>query len=217
RARAWQAVEPATVAYRPREPETTDTVATDGPPQRYFLWVDGVAGYLVCLAGHVSLGQLSADARVDVPLVADVSRLHATLTRDGEGGYLLEASRPVQVNGQTVTRAVLRPGDRITLGASCQLQFQRPVPVSTTARLDLVSGHRLLPGVDGVLLMGDTLVLGPGPQSHVPLPDAKQPVVLYRGKEGLGVRHAGNLAVNGQRVKDRAPLGPSANVSGDDF
>ena len=36
---------------------------------------------------------------------------HATLTRDVEG-YLLEAIRPVQVNGQPVSRALLRPEDR---------------------------------------------------------------------------------------------------------
>jgi hypothetical protein len=164
----------------------------------------------------VTLGQASPEGHADVALVADVSRLHATLTRDGEGGYLLEAARPVQVNGLPVNKALLKPGDRVTLGASCQFQFQRPVPVSTSARLDPVSGHRLACGADGVLLMGDTLVLGPG-QAHVPVPDLRQPVMLYRTKDGLGVRHAGALSVDNQRVQDRASLGPSAHVSGEDF
>jgi FHA domain len=219
RARAWQAVEPVTVAVRPTR-ESTETEPprqTEGPPQRFFLWVDGVGGYLVCLGGLVTFGQATPDTHVDIPLVADVSRLHATLSRDGEGGYLLEASRPVQVNAQPTSRAVLRPGDRVTLGASCQLQFQRPVPVSNSARFDLVSGHRLLPGVDAVLLMGDTLVLGPGPQSHVLMPDLKQPVVLFRNRDGLGVRHAGTLLVDGERIRDRSPLGATAHVAGDDF
>ena len=140
---------------------------------------------------------------MDVPLVADVSRLHATLTRDGEG-YVLKAVRPLQVNGQPVTRALLRPGDRVTLGTSCQFLFRQPVPVSTTARLDLVSGHRLPLAVDGVLLMADTLVLGPGPQAHVMVPDLKDPVVLFRHKDGLGVRAAA-AAINGRALTANGP------------
>jgi hypothetical protein len=218
RSQAWRAVEPATVVERPRVDLTPAPKSVlDDHPQRFFLWVDGVGGYLICLSPNVSLGQALPEAPVDVPLVADVSRMHATVTRDSEGGYVLEAPRPVQVNGQSVTRWVLQPGDRLTLGISCQLRFQKPVPVSVSARLDLVSGHRSLPGVDGVLLMADTLVLGPSEQSHVRIPDLKQPLILYRSKEGLGVRYAGNLLVDGARVKERAMLGPTAHVSGDEF
>src|SRR5262249_5384800 len=88
-------------------------------PTRFFLWIDGVGGYLVCQGNRLTFGQAGLDARVDVPLVADVSRLHATVSRDAEG-YLLEAVRPIQVNGATVTRALLQAGDRVTLGATCQ-------------------------------------------------------------------------------------------------
>ena len=52
-----------------------------------------MGGYLVCLGNRVTLGQATPDARVDVPLYADVSRHHATVTRDSEG-YLLEGLRP---------------------------------------------------------------------------------------------------------------------------
>jgi tetratricopeptide (TPR) repeat protein len=218
RARAWQAVGPITVAFRQQTEEGPDAPPpADETPQRFFLWIDGVGGYLVCLGTTVTLGHASPDTHVDVPLAADVSRLHATVTRDAEGGYLLEASRTVQVNGQPATKIVLKPGDRITLGTSCQLLFQRPVPVSNSARLDLVSGHRVLPGVDGVLLMADNLVLGPGTQGHVPMPDLVKPIVLFRTKDGLGVRHAGGLTVDGQRVEDRAVLLPNSCVSGEDF
>ncbi len=126
------------------------------------MWIDGVGGYLVCLGSRLTFGQAILDAHVDVPLVADVSRLHASLTRDAEG-YVLEAVRPIQVNGQNLTRTLLQTGDRVTLGASCQFQFRLPVPISTTARLDLVSGHRLPLSVDAILLMADTLVLGRRP------------------------------------------------------
>jgi FHA domain len=217
RARAWRAVEPQTVAATPRDDASSHVEAVKpAGAQRFLLWVDGIGGYLVCLGERVTIGQATPDIYVDIPLFADVSRQHAVLTRDAEG-YMLEATRALQVNGHTVEKALLQSGDRITLGSSCQLQFRQPVPVSTSARLDLASGHRLPLTVDGVLLMADTLVLGPGSQVHVPMPDLEQPIVLYRHKEGLGVRYAGTLNVDGQRCGERGLLRPNSTVTGDDF
>jgi hypothetical protein len=180
------------------------------------LWIDGVGGYLVCLENRVTIGQATPDAFVDIPLYADVSRLHATLTRDSEG-YLIEASRALQVNGRPAERALLQNGDRITLGQSCQLQIRQPVPVSASARLEITSGHRLQLAVDGVLLMADTLVLGPDANAHVQMPDLAQPIVLFRQKDGLGVRHAGSFQLDGHRCKDRGTLAATSTLSGDDF
>jgi len=215
--RAWKAIEPATIPVQavaaepvPARPEATPT------SPRFLLWIDGVGGYLVCLGGRVTLGQATPEGQADVPLFADVSRLHATLTRDAEG-YLLEAARPVQVNAQPCDKALLQSGDRVTLGTTCQFQFLQPVPVSATARLDLVSGHRLALTVDGVLLMADTLVLGPGSQVHVSMPELRQPVVLFRHKDGLGVRCPGAFTINGQRCQDRGILNGTAAVAGEDF
>jgi hypothetical protein len=219
RARAWRAIEPQTITSVPHRDEPVPVEERPARPaadQRFLLWIDGVGGYLVCLSNRVTLGQATPDAYVDIPLFADVSRMHAALTRDAEG-YLLEATRPLLVNGRPAEKALLQPGDRVTLGASCQLHFQQPVPVSASARIDLASGHRLPLTVDGVLLMADTLVLGPGSQVHVAMPDLQQPIVLYRHKEGLGVRYGGNLSVDGQRCHERGLLKSTSTVTGDDF
>ncbi|MHB1425406.1 MAG: FHA domain-containing protein [Gemmataceae bacterium] len=218
RARAWKAIEPVTIAL-PSPTDSTDEEAPpcDGLPTRFLLWIDGVGGYLVCLGARVTFGQALHDGHVDIPLVADVSRLHASLTRDPEG-YVLEAVRPIQVNGHEATRTLLQAGDRITLGASCQLQFRLPVPISTTARLDLVSGHRLPLSVDAILLMADTLVLGEGPQVHINVPDLKQTLVLFRHKDTLGIRHGGKLCINGHTSGERLLLSdPQATVSGENI
>ena len=162
KAQAWKAVDPSTISLAlPVAQPVAVARASEriGPPQRYLLWVDGVGGFLVCLANRVTFGQATPEVAVDVPLFADVSRMHASLTRDAEG-YLLEGTRPVQVNGHTVAGALLRPGDRITLGTSCQFQFHQPSPVSASARLDLVSGYRLPLALDALLLMADALLLG---------------------------------------------------------
>jgi hypothetical protein len=218
RGMAWKSVEPATVVTQAvvPVPQTSGGGQHAELPPRFLLWIDGVGGFLVCLGNRVTLGQATPDGYVDVPLFADVSRLHAALTREN-GTYVLEGMRPVEVNGKPTEKALLRPNDRITLGATCQLQFRQPAPVSASARLDLTSGQRLPLAVDGVLLMADTLLLGPGQQMHVTVPDLKQPVVLYRHKDGLGVRSPGPLMIDGQRCQERGLLRPTSSVSGEDF
>ena len=121
-----------------------------------------------------------------MPLLADVSRFHAAIVHNDEG-YVVEAGRPLQVNGKLTQRTTLASGDRLTLGAACQFVFQRPVPQSATAKLELQGGQRLPLSLDGVILMAESLVIGPGPKAHVQC-DAVQPAILYRAKEGLGVR-----------------------------
>jgi hypothetical protein len=183
-------------------------------PARLLLWIDGVGGYLVCLNPRVTLGQGGPDGAPDLAILAAISRHHATVQRDAEG-YFLEAVRKVALNGQSVERAFLRSGDRLTLGTACQLMFSQPVPISASARLDLVSGQRWLYPVNGVLLMAETLVFGPGPQSHVVIEELKQPLILFRPKDGLAVRYGGNLVISGQPYKDRGPLAPGAQVTAD--
>src|SRR5262245_39979726 len=216
RSLAWRSAEPSAFTMQTPFPNPAPAVSGEKPMQRFVLWIDGGGGYLVCLGTRVTLGQAVGDAVVDVPILADVSRIHAAVVRDGEG-YLLEALRPARLNDQPINRGLLKNGDRVTLGPSCQLQFHQPSPVSASARLDLVSRHRLPLALDGVLLMADTLVLGPGSRAHVQLPGAREPVVLYRHKDGLGVRGGGSVKVDGQPVEQRRLLGWSGTVAGDEF
>lgn len=230
RTKAWQAAAPAaeTTPYqsppaRAPGPADSDRAAV---PRRFLLWVDGVGGYLVCTGNRVTFGQAAAGGGpVDVPLFAEVSRVHAEVSRDGEG-YLIEAGRAgggagavpraVRVNDAEAARAVLAPGDRVTLGPTCQFVFSRPVGVSGTACLKLTSGHRLTPLVEGVVLMANELILGPGPDAHVVVPGAPGRVLLYRSREGLGVRVPdGPFKVNDRPCADRAPLPVPAGVETD--
>lgn len=176
------------------------------------LWIDGVGGYLLCLCHRVTLGQSLVDSPVDIALIADVSRHHATIQRDPEG-YFFEAVRKVQINGVPAEKALLRNADRITLGNSCQIQFWQPVPVSTSARLDMVSGHRFAEPVDAVLLMADTLVIGPETQSHVQVPEMTQPLILFRNKTGLAARWSGNMLIGGNTYQERGPLEPGGTLA----
>lgn len=186
---------------------------TPAAPSQYLLWIDGVGSFLVCLSHRVTIGQVGGAERPDIAVLADVSRHHATIQRDSEG-YFLEAVRKTTINGQTAEKAFLHNGDRLTLGTSCQFLFTQPLSVSASARLEPVSGHRLVQPVGGVLLMAETLVLGPA-QAHVTIEDLDKPIILYRTQAGLGIKHDGPLTINGHKFKERGPLEAGARIKTD--
>jgi len=192
-------------------------VEAAGPRGRFLLWVDGVGGYLVCMDDRIVLGRAGADSHADIPLMGDLSRNHATLLRNGEG-YLLQAHQASFVNGKPVVdQVVLHDGDVIRLGPTVELEFRQPSPVSATARLAIVSRHRLPLAVDGVLLMAETCIVGEAPQAHIPAPALKEPVVLYRQAGALWCRAAGAFDVDGRTCAARAPLTLHSSVLGDGF
>ena len=107
--------------------------------------------------------------------MGDLSRNHATLVRDGDG-YVLQAHHAVVRQRQAGRRpAALRDGDVIRLGSTVELEFRQPSPVSATARLAIVSRHRLPLAVDGVLLMAETCIVGGSAQAHIPAPALERP------------------------------------------
>jgi hypothetical protein len=190
---------------------------TSGPKGRFLLWVDAVGGYLVCLDDAIVLGRAGSDSHADVPLMGDLSRNHATLIRNGEA-YLLKAHQPSFVNGKPVgDQVVLHDGDIIRLGSTVELEFRQPSPVSATARLSILSRHRLPLAVDGVLLMAETCIVGGATQSHIYAPALASPVVIYRQAGSLWCRAAGAFDVDGRTCASRAPLTLQSSVLGDGF
>jgi hypothetical protein len=188
-----------------------------GPAGRFLLWVDAVGGYLVCLDDRIVLGRAGSDSHADIPLMGDLSRNHATLLRNGEG-YLLQAHHPSYLNGKPVVdQAVVHNGDVIRLGSTVELEFRQPSPVSATARLSILSRHRLPLAVDGVLLMAETCIVGEAAQAHIPTPALKNPVVLYRQAGTLWCRAVGPFDVDGRTCASRAPLTLQSSVLGDGF
>ena len=137
---------PTVLPHGPVPPRPLSRVDAAGPNGRFLLWVDAVGGYLVCLDDQVVLGRAGPDSHADIPLMGDLSRNHATLIRNSES-YLLRAHHPSFVNGKPVVdQAVLHDGDVIRLGSTVELEFRQPSPVSATARLSILSRHRLPAG-----------------------------------------------------------------------
>jgi hypothetical protein len=184
---------------------------------RFLLWVDAVGGYLVSTRDELVIGQPAPGQEVDIPIRGDLSRRHAVIHRDGEG-YLLEPVREVQINSKRQERTVsLNDGDLLTLGESVKLRFRRPHPLSQTARLEFLSYHRTQPATDGVLLMAESCILGPGAASHVVCPNWPHDVVLYRHGSALGCRSPKPFRIDGVEQQGRGPLGERSQVAGQDF
>lgn len=182
---------------------------------RFIIWVDGVGGYLVIPGDTLTVGQATPGSVVDIPILGDLSRQHATIVRDGEG-YSIRSDREMTVNGRATRQVALRDGDVIRLGRSVELKFSTPCPVSNTARLDLTSRNRLHLSLEGILLMADTCVIGPSPQTHIQVMDASGQLVLYRQGEGLSCRGAGLVEIDGRSYENRGPLRWTSRVNASD-
>lgn len=184
---------------------------------RLLLWVDAVGGFLLCQAAEIRLGQAIPDNAVDVPLVADLSRHHATIRRDEEG-YTIEPLRDVWLNEQRIrSTSWLSDGALVALGSGLKLRFRRPHPLSATARLDFVSHHRTQPSTQSILLMADTCLLGPGAANHVVCRHWPHDVVLFREHGLLRCKSDTPFEVDGHKYSRNATLKASSKVSGEQF
>ena len=195
-----------------------DTMTTDRELERRLVaWIDGVGGYLICLGDEVILGQPAAPPHVDIPILADLSRRHASLRREGES-YVLTPIHTVSVNGQKLSGPVVLTGDAvIELGDTVRLQFRKPHALSATAVLTLLSHHKTEPAVDGIVLMSDSCILGPQRHSHICCQEWPEELVLFRRGEDLHFRSASGVELDGQLVDQTAPLPGNCRLEAENF
>lgn len=220
RSRAWDAVGmKVTQVYRPKRVQQlansltstrgwasaaeVDTkamnrhLANKRAGKRIVTWIDGVGGYLICLGEEVVLGQPAGGGGADIPILADLSRRHASIRREGEA-YVLTPIHRVSIDGVELKGPqVLRDGALIELGDSVRLRFRKPHALSGTAVLSLESHHKTDPAVDGIVLMSESCVLGSQPQSHIPCRGWTDDVVLFRRDDQLQFRTAAAVEVDG--------------------
>lgn len=199
-------------------PKSSPTAGGQPRPTRFTLWIDGVGAYLLCLGDRVTIGGPEHDGEsADVALLANLSRRHATLIRTKEG-YLLEAHSAVSVAGRPVyERTRLNVNYEIELGDCVRLRFRQPTVLSATATLDFLSDHRPSRSVDGVILMEETCLLGPGSENHVGCPDWPESVVLFRRGEQFCCKSRADIFVDGQLVRDGGPISPGSVVTGPEW
>tara|TARA_B100000686_G_scaffold61530_1_gene66116 strand:- start:40 stop:903 length:864 start_codon:yes stop_codon:yes gene_type:complete len=184
---------------------------------RHLLWIDGVGGFLLLTRQAITIGGPQAPD-TDIQLLASLSRQHATIHRD-DGGYLLEAHGPTRVNQRRVVEWTELPdGADITLGRTVQLSFHRPTVLSGSGRLRFQSDHRPTHSLDGVVLVADTCLLGPGRDCHIQCPEWEDSVILiHRGGDWLVRSPRLTLEVNGKKLRGEATIGDGQIVTGPDL
>ncbi|GAB4156054.1 MAG: hypothetical protein Tsb009_32930 [Planctomycetaceae bacterium] len=168
---------------------------------RFLMWVDGVGGYLIYLSDQIVIG--GPDERgslTDVSLLANLSRQHATITRSGDG-YVIQPAGLVSIGRREIFNAMpLEDGYEIRLGKNVRLEFQRRTVLSGTAVLRFLSDHRPKYSVDGVIMMEDNCLLGPGSENHIVCPEAEDSLVLFRRGENLFCKCRSGLAVGEKSI-----------------
>lgn len=209
---------PAPIADTISDPGAEPTRAGQMDRGHCLLWIDGVGCWQLHLKDRLSIGGPGGHSRTersaDLKLLADLSRLHASLARHGEA-YVLAADSPASVAGRALAQpVVLRDGDVIGLGGAVRLKFRQPSPLSLTVRLDFDSPHRPARRIDGVLLLDQACVLGPADDCHVVCEDWQRRIIIFRRDGKLwcklgaspGETSSEELYVNGCRAADSAPL-----------
>lgn len=201
------------------------------PPGRLVAWVDGVGAFLLCLGDEMTLGGLSG--RADVRLTADVSARHASIHRSGEG-YVVDATGPAVVasegraggvspprrgSGRAVEgRTDLNNGDELLLyregGGGVRLRFSRPNALTTTATLSVASDHRTEPRYDGIVLVAEACLFGPGREAHVRCRGWEETVILFRRDGRLWCKSTVPLAIGGTPTGGPAPVAAGDYVTG---
>ena len=190
----------------------------DSSIQRYMLWIDGVGAWQLCAGSQFLIGGPTLEhASADICLMANLSRRHATLQRTGED-WFIHPHQSTVVSGRAVTGpTLLRTGDAICLAERVRLGFRIPSVLSGSALIDFESHHRPVQTVNGIILMTDSVLLGPRKDYHICCPDWPELVVVYRQDGQLRCKSKATLKVNGERVRDSVVLNDGAIVSGEDF
>lgn len=178
-----------------------------GHCNRYMLWIDGVGAWQLCVGESFIVGAPSFDGpSADIALLANVSRHHATVARDGEV-WKLSAEQATSVSGKQISSStILRSGDQICLAERVRLGFRIPSVLSTSAVIDFESDHRPSHSVDGIILLSDHCLLGPRRDHHIFCPGWTDVVVLYAQDGELRCRSKAALTVDGATVMESAGL-----------
>lgn len=166
----------ADVMMKPQS-DSIDSMTGDN----HVLWIDGVGGFLLCCGESVVVGGGTSDRRnTDVCLMADISSDHFRLVRSGEC-YLLQPRSRVLLDGVDLDGSrVLNGENQIQIGRKVCINFRMPSRLSPSACLSITSPHRTDPSYDGIVLMHDLLILGPGRDAHIRCHDWTGSLVLYR-------------------------------------
>jgi hypothetical protein len=148
---------------------------------RWQLWIDRGGGYDILQGERFSIGGPGGDNPADIAVRCPWTHRVATLVRSPQSDWLCETS---QRAGQT--RQPLLSDQELKIGVDPdkhgpRLRYLRPSPLSGSAVITAVPPHRLFGPADAMVLLDQTVLLGPESFNHVHTPAlSSQGWVLFR-------------------------------------
>ncbi len=191
--------------------------ATNKP---FMIWVDQVGGFLACPGNTNTIGAAVPQANIEIPIMADLHRRIAKIERNAHRHLVhpLTTLGAIQINGQAVTEPTIwKSGQIMQLENQVRIQYLQTHPKSDTARLELVSHHRTHPRSDAVLLVAETIVLGPDPRSHIHCPQWPREIVFFSQDGAWHCEYSEPFQVDSKPVQGRARLTQRSRIFGTDF
>ncbi len=149
------------------------------PASRWRLWIDGCGGFLLLSGDRWSVGGLSHDTMADICVRADWPRQAGTINRAGSD-YFWKGARTAD------SRKLISPGQPIPIPGTAAMTLEQPSPLSDSAVLRLNAPHRFDQHVDGVVLVNETLLVGPSADCHLRCRESTDRAILnWRGDRWL--------------------------------
>ena len=185
-------------ARRTNAPSVPNAARHTPTTDRSLLWIDGLGTFLILPTERVSIGRVGSTARPDLALTADLAGYHAEISRSGEDYFVTAVQGDVRVGSKKVQKKLLTHDDAVELGSRCRIRFGQPTGMSSTALLDLRKGMRIEGDVKTVVLLDDTLIIGPGSNCHIRAPMLESRFLIQRAKDGLRCRAEKGIVVDGE-------------------
>ena len=186
-----------------------------GGSEARMLWIDGVGGFLVVPGEEWLIGGPGSGDSVEININGDLSRRAAAIRRQGSD-YILQPLSETRLGGDRLDRpSPLRDKDIFGLGGSVEMVFRKTHPLSASAMLRMATRHRTEPRCDGIVLLADTCVIGPGKGAHISCPDWSSDVILYTTRGVWQIRSDEQMSIDGQSVGQRAPLPQTCTIEGE--
>jgi hypothetical protein len=140
---------------------------------RWRLWVDGSGGYLLLTGNSWSVGGLNQRMNADVCVRADWASLTGHIERAGNDYFW-------RGRASTAERILIRSGQVLPIPGSASIILRQPSPLCDSAVLQLKPPHRFDQHVDGVVLVNETLLVGPTIDCHIRCRESSDRAVIAR-------------------------------------
>jgi hypothetical protein len=134
------------------------------PASRWRLWVDGSGGYLLLTGNRWTLGGVSDRAEADIRVRADWPRLAGRIEREAGDYFWCDMYHKGSIPKD---RTLVTHGQQLPIPGSASVKLIQPSPLTATAILDLAAPHRFDEHIDCVILVDETLLIGPSAECHV--------------------------------------------------